>query len=64
MFSVGDLVRLLSGGPAMTIIDIASDGARVTCAWFVDGNGQYFQGEFNPAFLKPAPVATVAPVAG
>ncbi|MDM1545515.1 DUF2158 domain-containing protein [Ignatzschineria indica] len=40
MFQIGDTVRLKSGGPIMTIVDIEkNDGypAYCTCAWFLDG---------------------------
>lgn len=31
-FNVGDVVRLKSGGPLMTIVEI--DDEEVTCVWF------------------------------
>lgn len=37
-FRVGDIVRLKSGGPQMTVaknIPNASDGPSVNCVWFV-----------------------------
>lgn len=33
-FKNGDLVKLKSGGPVMTISDLAD---KITCCWFVDG---------------------------
>ena len=35
-FKVGDTVRLKSGGPLMTVIDL--DGERVRCQWFDEKN--------------------------
>jgi uncharacterized protein YodC (DUF2158 family) len=35
-FSVGDLVKLKSGGPVMTVADV--DGDEVTCGWFPQGD--------------------------
>jgi uncharacterized protein YodC (DUF2158 family) len=33
-FHIGDIVRLYSGSPRMTVVELS--GQRVTCAWFVD----------------------------
>ena len=33
-FSIGDSVRLKSGGPLMTVEFVDSDGQSVHCAWF------------------------------
>ncbi len=35
-FKTGSVVRLKSGGPAMTVVGVDSDG-RLVCKWF-DGN--------------------------
>jgi uncharacterized protein YodC (DUF2158 family) len=32
IYEVGDVVRLVSGGPAMTVIAINADGVK--CIWF------------------------------
>lgn len=35
-FKIGDVVRLKSGGPAMTVTGVPSNGSGVlTCIWFV-----------------------------
>ena len=36
-FNIGDVVRLKSGGPSMTIINQIGDGILV-CEWFGDTN--------------------------
>jgi len=33
-FSIGSLVKLISGGPVMTINDIEPQTSRVKCVWF------------------------------
>lgn len=47
--AVGDVVRLKSGGPQVTVKALTSDGLA-SCIWF-DPNGQYHQ--------LPVPVATL-----
>lgn len=34
-FEVGDVVRLNSGGPAMTVENIGYGGRQAFCSWFV-----------------------------
>jgi len=54
-FSVGDTVRLKSGGPLMTIEKIGNDESnapRVWCVWFDDKNKQQ-RGGFRPEALQP-----------
>jgi uncharacterized protein YodC (DUF2158 family) len=55
---VGSVVRLKSGGPAMTVISYQN--GKVGCIWF--GNGRYNggSGEYPPECLEsvPVPVAT------
>lgn len=33
-YKIGDVVRLKSGGPAMTIIEV--EGTSLTCLWFAE----------------------------
>jgi uncharacterized protein YodC (DUF2158 family) len=49
-FKKGDVVRLKSGGPNMTIQDTAAMGLGLICQWF-DGN-KVIRDHFNPESLK------------
>lgn len=40
MFQIGDVVRLNSGGPTMTVTQIGLTHGRVECAWF-DGDANF-----------------------
>jgi uncharacterized protein YodC (DUF2158 family) len=53
-FKLGDIVRLKSGGPPMTVDEIDKKGgtAIIACLWFDEG--QLEDGEFSPAALVPA----------
>jgi len=57
-FKPGDVVRLKSGGPAMTVDEIEKKGTALSifCFWF-DG-AQLEDGEFAPASLAPTEPAT------
>lgn len=48
-FKVGDVVRLKSGGPQMTIHDFLEDG-KVECAWFDEKKILQYQ-KFKPELL-------------
>ncbi len=37
-FSIGSIVKLLSGGPVMTINDIDLKTSFMKCVWFSNGN--------------------------
>ena len=50
-FAPGDLVRLKSGGPTMTVVSVAEDGA-CTCAWF--RHNRMYEGSFVEVALEPA----------
>ena len=55
-FKVGDIVRLRSGGPRMTVEAILPDmpgGPVVACSWF-DENNQHHDRSFSPAALERA----------
>ena len=63
-FKPGDIVRLKSGGPSMTVDEVEKKGnvTSIFCFWF-DG-AQLEDGEFSPTSLMPvadAPVAAPAP---
>lgn len=45
MFQLGDVVKLNSGGPAMTITQVGLTHGRVECAWFD------CEGSFKTAFI-------------
>ena len=54
-FKVGDVVRLASGGPNMTIIGDGVAPGHVECQWF-DKHGQSQQGSFpEDALIPPTP---------
>jgi uncharacterized protein YodC (DUF2158 family) len=48
--AVGDVVRLKSGGPQVTVKGLTSDGL-VSCIWFT-ANGQYHQFQVPAACLE------------
>ncbi|MGA3054361.1 MAG: DUF2158 domain-containing protein [Candidatus Korobacteraceae bacterium] len=56
-FRIGDLVRLKSGGPTMTVIHVGvpinESRIKITCQWFVGTN--LTTEEFPPEALDRAP---------
>ena len=52
-FKVGDVVRLKSGGPAMTIDTIEND--QCVCLWFGTDNAELQRRHFMPHVLFSAP---------
>jgi uncharacterized protein YodC (DUF2158 family) len=48
---VGDVMKLRSGGPRMTVINVTD---QITCAWFTS-EGEHREGIFLPGALEPAP---------
>ena len=66
-FKPGDIVRLKSGGPSMTVDEVEKKGnvTSIFCFWF-DG-AQLEDGEFAPASLalatpeQPTPTLAAAP---
>jgi uncharacterized protein YodC (DUF2158 family) len=54
-FKKGDIVRLKSGGPKMTVEDVVEDmggDLSVYCTWF-DEQRQHQKGGFAPGSLEP-----------
>jgi uncharacterized protein YodC (DUF2158 family) len=53
-FKVGDLVKLKSGSPVMTVTDVYSISSRITvkCSWF--GGKKLETGQFPPDALTTA----------
>jgi uncharacterized protein YodC (DUF2158 family) len=49
-FSVGDIVQLKSGGPKMTVNDVARGDGKVVCVWFAGAKREV--GTFEPATLQ------------
>ncbi|MEH0696908.1 YodC family protein [Vibrio owensii] len=49
MFNIGDVVRLKSGGPAMTVGEVSHEGS-VYCQWFLEG--QVLSYSFNSNSLE------------
>jgi len=63
-FQVGDVVKLKSGGPEMTVEEAVSDGERdgYRCQWFA---GKKLEGGWFPeAGLEPASVKPPIPAPG
>jgi uncharacterized protein YodC (DUF2158 family) len=52
----GDVVRLKSGGPAMTVTGLGgpSGSHLLLCKWFDEKEGRFLQDEFTPASLMAA----------
>ena len=48
---IGEVVRVQSGGPAMTVEYIPDDGNYVKCVWF-DNNQKLKRNEFKVSILK------------
>jgi uncharacterized protein YodC (DUF2158 family) len=57
-FKVGDVVRLKSGGPQMTVKEVRRDG-KLACIWFDDKN-KHDGGVFVSEMLDPAGQASGA----
>ena len=52
-FKIGDVVRLKSGGPAMTVTKVGDFGIRtiIKCTWFAENKNE--RGDFPPEALVP-----------
>lgn len=51
-FKKGDVVRLKSGGPRMTVAELGQ--SLVSCTWFDERNNPHSQA-FDPEVLETAP---------
>jgi len=51
-YQPGDIVRLKSGGPNMTVQSTSNDRENVWCVWF-DAKGEHNRQMFNPLSLEP-----------
>jgi uncharacterized protein YodC (DUF2158 family) len=49
-FTIGEVVTLQSGGPAMTV-EYITDGYNIKCVWF-NKRQKLKRGEFKPSILK------------
>ncbi len=48
-FTKGEIVRLNSGGPKMTVL--ATKGNKITCQWF-DRNGKMHKSDFDSEMVS------------
>ncbi len=51
-FSSGDVVRLKSGGPRMTIVNFDTKNGCYRCTWFEKDNERKY-GCFEPEIIEP-----------
>ena len=51
-FQIGDVVKLKSGGPSMTVTAIDQGNGYVTASWFADFAEKPLWDEFHPATLE------------
>ena len=51
MFKIGDIVKLKSGGPDMTIVDDSGNDQYFTCKWWYSEGGCYPKEIFPTAAL-------------
>jgi uncharacterized protein YodC (DUF2158 family) len=62
-FKIGDVVRLVSGGPSMTVVGTPrpkrtnprDDDTFIRCTWFTSDEDRAQVGSFPPAALKRGP---------
>ena len=50
-FKIGDVVKLKSGGPTMTVNNIEENG-EIYCQWFAGGYDKAREGYFPPNSLE------------
>lgn len=49
-FSEGNIVKLISGGPNMSVTDVKDSGKLIVCQWFSGSNLK--RGHFNEKTLE------------
>ena len=53
-FASGDIVRLKSGSPAMTVLWYTTNGEEIGCHWWNRATSKFEIQKFDPTSLKPA----------
>lgn len=53
-FKEGDVVKLKSGGPKMTVVAALDNGRLVRCIWYEEGNGYSAEKNFLVATVEKA----------
>jgi uncharacterized protein YodC (DUF2158 family) len=59
-FAVGDIVKLKSGGPEMTVNDVPTGSGSYLCQWFAGKKLE--SGRFPPDSLDPVKADSLKPV--
>ncbi|SDH21751.1 YodC family protein [Pelagibacterium luteolum] len=56
-YKLGDVVKLKSGGPAMTVVSEAGNDNKIDCQWFNEDRSRYelANGRFDPSALTETP---------
>ena len=57
-WEVGDVVRLTSGGPPMTVDEVINEGNAVRCVWFKMNSDDTWDGPYRSEFQSDDLVAS------